>query len=161
MDGIDLLERQHREALGLIARLEGEAAQHDDARRALFEQLQDALTLHTKIEEEVFYPVLEQFAETRALVAESYKEHQQVDELLARMSDAAQTSDANWPQLLDELRRAVTHHVDEEEQQLFPQARRLLSRDRLEEMTREMRGVRTHQSERDQLIYPAARFGVR
>src|ERR1041384_3057310 len=151
MDAIDLLKQQHKEAMSLMQRLEGDAAQRAGAHSEAFEQLKDALTLHTKIEEEGFYPALEQFAETSALVKESYAEHRQVDQLLERMSGAEQTTPADWPQLLVELKSAVVHHVDEEENKLFPLAIRLLARDRLQEMTREMRGVQTHQSARDQL----------
>jgi iron-sulfur cluster repair protein YtfE (RIC family) len=159
MDAIDLLKQQHREALSLLERLEGTAARRSSARSELFEQLRDALTLHTKIEEEVFYPALENFTETSALIKESYAEHRHVDELLERMSSAEQANNTDWPQLLAELKRAVTHHVDEEENQLFPQAARLLTRDQLADMTNEMRGIRTRQSSEDQLIYPAARLG--
>lgn len=173
MDAIELLTKQHREAQDMIARLTSETETGDASRRELFEPLKDALALHTRMEEEVFYPELELFDETRTLVEESYKEHRRVDQLLTRMSGAVSGgadesargggesagADSGWREMLAELRDAVTHHVEEEEAELFPRAARLLAHDRLRDMGYEMRRFETGQSERDQLIYPASRVG--
>jgi iron-sulfur cluster repair protein YtfE (RIC family) len=164
LDAIELLTKQHREAQDMIARLAGDEA-GGEARRELFAQLKDALTLHTRMEEEVFYPELEDFEETRALVEESYEEHRRVDQLLRRMSEASERAagetgvSSDWQEMLAELRDAVTHHVAEEEGEMFPRAAKLLKPDRLRDMGLEMRRVETGQSESDQLIYPASRIG--
>ncbi|MCA1816425.1 MAG: hemerythrin domain-containing protein [Acidobacteria bacterium] len=163
LDAIELLTKQHREAQAVIERLSANAQVSDGERRALFEELRDALKLHTKIEEEVFYPALEDFDETRALIDESYKEHERVKQLLKRMGSAGEGATregergGDWSSMLAELREAVAHHVGEEENDLFPHAARLLSPGRLREMGYEMRRYKTGQSEEDQLIYPAFR----
>jgi hemerythrin superfamily protein len=142
----------------MIARLAGGKEAGGEAGRELFGQLKDALTLHTRMEEEVFYPELEDFEETRALVEESYEEHRRVDQLLRRMSEAGGES-SDWQGMLAELRDAVTRHVSEEEGEMFPRAAKLLKPDRLRDMGYEMRRIETGQSESDQLIYPASRIG--
>lgn len=171
LNAIELLTKQHREALGMIERLSAGAQTGDGERRALFEELKDALKLHTKIEEEVFYPALEDFDETRAIIDESYKEHGRVDQLLKRMGgggeraseggERGETAGAafDWRALLGELRDAVAHHVGEEENDLFPRAARLLPPEQLRDMGYEMRRYKTGQTEEDQLIYPASRVG--
>ena len=173
MDAIELLTKQHREAQDMLARLTGDAELSRGARRELFAQLKDALTLHTKMEEEVFYPELQRFDETRPLVEESYEEHRRVDQLLRRVGDAGGPGPGGKARRgragaaagsgrrgeLAELRDAVTHHVDEEENGLFPRAAKLLAADRLRDMGYEMRRLETGQSEKDQLIYPASRLG--
>ncbi|MDQ3906823.1 MAG: hemerythrin domain-containing protein [Acidobacteriota bacterium] len=170
LNAIELLTKQHREAQGMIERLTGDATMSDEERRALFEELKEALKLHTKIEEEVFYPALEDFDETRAIIDESYREHERVDRLLRRMGrteeGAAGERDretagaaTDWRALLGELRDAVAHHVGEEENDLFPRAARLLTPESLRDMGYEMRRYKTGQSEEDQLIYPASRVG--
>jgi iron-sulfur cluster repair protein YtfE (RIC family) len=165
LDAIELLTKQHREAQEMIARLAGEEA-GGESRRELFGQLKDALTLHTRMEEEVFYPELEDFEETRALVEESYDEHRRVDQLLRRMSEASARAEgetgvesSGWRSMLAELRDAVAHHVGEEEGQMFPRAAKLLKPGRLRDMGLEMSRFETGQSESDQLIYPASRIG--
>jgi iron-sulfur cluster repair protein YtfE (RIC family) len=165
LDAIGLLTKQHREAQEMIARLAGDEA-GGGAKRELFAQLKDALTLHTRMEEEVFYPELEDFDETRALVEESYEEHRRVDQLLRRMSGAGGRAggetgagSSDWQGMLAELRDAVNHHVGEEEGEMFPRAAELLKPDRLRDMGYEMRRFETGQSESDQLIYPASRVG--
>jgi len=168
MDAIELLKHQHEEALGMIARLKSDEEMTEGSRLELFDKLKEALTLHTKMEEELFYPALEHFEETRSLVAESYQEHRRLDQLLQKMSGlkggrsseaATNQGSVDWPSLLDELRTDVMHHVSEEENELFPKARKLLTRDRIQEMGDRMRGVQTGQSKIDQLIYPARRVG--
>jgi iron-sulfur cluster repair protein YtfE (RIC family) len=161
LDAIELLTKQHREAQEMLARLAG-----GEAKRELFGQLKDALTLHTRMEEEVFYPELEDFEETHALVEESYDEHRRVDQLLKRMSEASERAagetgveSSDWRGMLAELRDAVTHHVNEEEGEMFPRAAKLLKPDRLRDMGFEMKRLQSGQSESDQLIYPASRIG--
>ena len=66
---------------------------------------------------------------------------------------------SGWQGMLAELRDAVTHHVAEEEGEMFPRAAKLLKPDRLRDMGLEMRRFETGQSESDQLIYPASRIG--
>ncbi len=170
MDAIELLKHQHRDALNMIARLRAEDEMGEGERLELFDRLKEALSLHTRMEEELFYPALEHFKETRELVAESYQEHQQVDRLLQKMAALGSSEGperrlknnepgGDWQSLLDELAADVTHHVEEEENELFPKAQGLLTPDRIQEMGYEMRGIRTGQSKTDQLIYPASRLG--
>jgi iron-sulfur cluster repair protein YtfE (RIC family) len=164
LDAIELLTKQHREAQEMLARLAGDEA-GGEAKRELFGQLKDALTLHTRMEEEVFYPELEDFEETHALVEESYDEHQRVDQLLRRMSEASERAagetgvGSDWQGMLAELRDAVNHHISEEEGEMFPRAAKLLKPDRLRDMGFEMKRLQSGQSESDQLIYPASRIG--
>jgi hemerythrin-like domain-containing protein len=159
LDAIELLTKQHAEAQDMLARLAADAQADEGARGELFGQLKDALTLHTGMEEEVFYPELEHFGETRALVEGSYEEHRQVKQLLDRMAGGGETDGADWRRLLGELRAAVARHVAEEEGELFPRAAKLLTPERLRDMGYEMRRLETGQSESDQLIYPASRVG--
>ena len=117
MTATEILKNDHKEAMGLIERLEstntGSGA--GGTKEELFGKLRDALKLHTKEEEQVFYPALENFDETRDLIKESYKEHRKVDQLLADMNPAA----GDFADRLSELRRNIEHHVDEEEGEMF------------------------------------------
>jgi len=155
MTAIDLLMNDHKEAMGMIEQLENSdmeqletAAKDTTAVRSkedLFNKLKNALTLHTQLEERVFYPALESFDETHDLVQESYQEHQDVDDLLNEMAGLSPT-DEEWMDMLTELKDSLEHHVDEEEHEMFPKAEKLLGQNKLQDMGRqmqEMKGGRT------------------
>ncbi|HKC65721.1 MAG TPA: hemerythrin domain-containing protein [Pyrinomonadaceae bacterium] len=161
MTAIEILKKDHRDALDLIGQIENIG---DDAgaesRVKLFDDLKEALTLHTRAEEKIFYPELEDLSETRALIDESYKEHRKVSEILSRM-DAIKTeqTSSQWKRLFNELKQNVEHHVQEEESILFPKAEKLLSHTELRDMFLEIERMKSHQSLNDSLIYPSHRTG--
>jgi hemerythrin superfamily protein len=136
MTATEILKQDHREAMGLFERLEGtgEASGPGGSKDELFNQLKGALTLHTKLEEQIFYPALEDFDETRDLIEEAHREHRKVDQLLAETNPAA----GDFTGKLSELRRNVEAHVEEEEGEMFPKAEQLLGQPRLQEMGRRM-----------------------
>jgi hemerythrin superfamily protein len=127
MNITDLLREDHRLAENLIAQLEG-GADHET-----FGKLKNALTIHTQIEEDIFYPALEEFDETEDLIDEAYEEHNDVDALLEEMGATEIPSD-DFEDLLVQLKDAINHHVEEEENQIFPLSERLLGENTLEEM---------------------------
>lgn len=132
MNATELLKNDHKEALAIVEQLENGGDGAPDM--ALFNQLRSALKLHTKLEEKFLYPALQNFDETRDQVEEAYEEHKEVDELLARMS----TPGEDWNDQLDELKDDLEHHIEEEENDMFPKAQSLLGQSQLEEMGRQM-----------------------
>jgi hemerythrin-like domain-containing protein len=131
MEITELLKEDHREAEGLIAELE------NGGDRETFNKLQNALKLHTQIEEAIFYPALEDFDETDGLVSEAYSEHDDVDELLETMSQTDPQSE-DFQDYLSDLKDSIEHHVEEEENELFPLAEEILGADTLEQMGERM-----------------------
>ena len=127
MNITELLREDHREVESLIAQLEG-GADHET-----FGKIKNALKMHTKIEEEILYPAMEDFDETEELVDESYQEHDEVDKLLVEMSGTESQSE-EFQDLLAQLKDSIEHHVEEEENELFPNAESLLGAETLEEM---------------------------
>ena len=144
MIATEILKQDHREAMGLIERLESinEGSGAGGSKEELFGKLKNALKLHTKLEEQIFYPALENFDETRDLIKESYKEHREVDQLLAEMNPTA----GDFADKLSELRGDIEHHVKEEEGEMFPKAEQLLGQSRLREMGRQMDEMKRGQS---------------
>lgn len=134
LDAIELLEAQHREAERLFQQI-GRGANGRDVRPALLE-LADILTTHASIEEKHFYPAARAQG-TEELVDHSYDEHREVKALLLHLLDADPADEDFAPQL-EELQGLVESHVIEEEGQLFPKVRGLLSADQLEGLAQEM-----------------------
>ncbi|MCA1573712.1 MAG: hemerythrin domain-containing protein [Acidobacteria bacterium] len=126
MTAIELLKNDHREVLSMIEQLEntGEGATAS-SRIEVFNKLKGALTLHTKLEEQFFYPALENFDETRNLIKESYKEHREVDELLTKMS--GQSDD--WEDQLSELKSTSSTTWTKKRTKCFRRLRSCSARD--------------------------------
>lgn len=99
----------------------------------LFKELYTELELHAKVEEDVVYPVFKKYEETRKIVEESVREHKEIDTLLSEIK-GMRPDDEKWMGKLGELQRKVEHHVNEEEQQLFPQGRKVISEERLQQL---------------------------
>lgn len=141
MNITELLAEDHREAESLIAELEGGGDSET------FTKLKNALTLHSQIEEEIYYPALEDFEETEELVDEAYQEHSDVEQLLSDMS-AAEPDSEEFQDLLFQLKESVNHHVEEEEGEIFPLSERLLGEETLEQMGNEMSKMKSGSTSR-------------
>ena len=144
MTATEFLRTQHREALALIDQLQdGNGKRLDTASLQLFGKLKSALVFHTAVEEQVFYHELANNEATKDLIHDAYTEHRAVDELLVKLSVA---SPSQWPNHLAELRSEISHHVDEEENDLFPKAERLLGQSKLAEIGRQMAQIKKGKS---------------
>lgn len=139
MNITEMLKEDHREVESLIAQLEGAAD------RETFGKLKKAITMHTQIEEGILYPALEDFDETGEQIEESYQEHDDVDQLLEDMS-STDLQGEEFQDLLSELKESIEHHVQEEENQLFPNAENLLGTETLEEMGQTADGMKNDSS---------------
>jgi hemerythrin-like domain-containing protein len=137
MNALDLLKKDHQEAARLMDQIETAADGGQNSGVELFNQLKNALTLHTRIEEQVFYPALENHQETRDLVKEAYTEHDEVKNLLSEISGLSPSSN-DFINKLTELRDNVEHHVEEEENEMFPKVKQVLSLNQIDEIGRRM-----------------------
>jgi iron-sulfur cluster repair protein YtfE (RIC family) len=99
----------------------------------VFEQIKMELDLHTHIEEKIFYPALEKPRQTHDLTLEAYEEHDVVKKLLREMS-RAKSADEEWQAQAKVLQENVEHHVEEEENELFPKASAALGEEQIEEL---------------------------
>jgi hemerythrin superfamily protein len=96
------------------------------------------LTVHTEIEERVFYPAVRaRGGKCAELVKEGIEEHRQADRLVAELAGLDPT-DATFDETMRELVEAVEHHASEEETELFPRVRESFGDDRLTALGREL-----------------------
>jgi hemerythrin superfamily protein len=130
VNAIDLLEQQHREVKALFAKY-GKAASVD-AKRRLFEQIADDLAVHAAIEEKHFYPATRS-ARTEDVLQEAVEEHLQAKRLIADLLEL-EVEDAQFDAKMRVLEEEIEHHVEEEEDELFPQVRNLLADDELDDL---------------------------
>jgi hemerythrin superfamily protein len=124
-DVVAKIEHDHREVEDLFAEFE----QSED--RAIAMQICDELEAHTAAEEAEVYPVIAEVADEE-MTEHAEEEH---DEAKALIRQIRATSDADeLRSLVGELKAAIAHHVAEEESEMLPMARDLLTEERLEEL---------------------------
>lgn len=138
-DAISLLKADHRKVESLFSRLS--SAQDAKRREQLLDQIKQELEVHTAIEEDIFYPAFKEAAakkEDRRMFHEAVEEHHAVDVVLpdVQRADPASESFAGRAKVLKEI---VEHHVEEEESEMFPRARKLLSTQELRELGARMK----------------------
>ncbi|HYP27991.1 MAG TPA: hemerythrin domain-containing protein [Blastocatellia bacterium] len=143
MNALELLKHDHQEAMSMMDQLEmdDQGDGSGQSKMTVFNQLKQALTLHTRMEEQLLYPALQNNEQTSDIITESYEEHQTVDEILAEMSGLS-PSNSDFLTKLAELRENVEHHVEEEENEMFPKAEQILGQHRLQEMGDQMQQMK-------------------
>ena len=122
LDAIALLKQDHRTVEDLFAKFE--KASGDGRKQKLAEEICLELSVHTKIEEEIFYPACEGKVE-EDLLKEAYVEHDAAKMLIAQII-AGGPSDEYYDSKVTVLQEEIEHHVEEEEKRmegLFSQAR--------------------------------------
>jgi hypothetical protein len=121
-DAIALLKADHREVEDLFAKFE--AAKGTGAKRRLAKEIRAELTVHTILEEEIFYPACKDVVE-EDLVSEAYVEHDGAKVLIAEI-EAADPGEDFYDAKVKVLSEQIEHHVEEEEKRsegMFSQAR--------------------------------------
>ncbi|HSW51129.1 MAG TPA: hemerythrin domain-containing protein [Bryobacteraceae bacterium] len=102
-------------------------------REELFGALKEALIKHAHAEEKVFYPPLREKQQAHDIIEEGIHEHHSVEDQLQKMSSIPADSD-DWLDAVQHLKDSVQHHVQEEENEIFPKAEQLLGSQRLDQM---------------------------
>jgi hemerythrin-like domain-containing protein len=90
---------------------------------ALVKQVLQALKVHTRIEEQIFYPAVRKALKDQDLMNEAEVEHDSA-KVLIRQLERMKPGDPKFAATFTVLGEYVNHHVKEEESQMFPKARR-------------------------------------
>lgn len=134
INAIDLLEGQHREVEELFTKLE--KARGGEAKRRVFTELADKLAVHATIEERHFYPAVKA-KRTEDILLESLEEHLGIKRVLADLL-AVEPDDETFEAKAKVLKEQVEHHVEEEEDDLFPKVKKLLDEETLIALAQQM-----------------------
>ena len=112
MDAIALLKQDHREVEDLFAQFE--KASGDGSKQKLAEQICLELSVHAKIEEEIFYPACEGKVEDD-LLKEAFVEHDGAKVLITEIIAGGPQADDFYDAKVKVLQEEIEHHVQEEE----------------------------------------------
>ena len=116
-DAITLLKDDHRKVESLFEKVK---ANEDGNNVATFKKIKEELDMHAHIEETIFYPHLMDKGdkELKKIVREGIEEHTQVKDLLAELAEMSDSP--TFKAKLKVLMENVEHHVEEEEDEMFP-----------------------------------------
>lgn len=127
-DPISMLEQDHRKVEQLFAQY------RSSQDPTIAEQICTELQVHTTIEEDVVYPVVKKdVPEGKELEQEAEKEHEEVEGLIKQVQKVGY-DDPSVPGLIQKIEEGVTHHVEEEESEMFPKLRESITGTKLTEL---------------------------
>jgi hemerythrin superfamily protein len=132
----DVILEDHAKARRMLEELCAAGEDEGERRTALFADFKAELMIHQHVEEAVFYNPLQDIEETRPDALEAINEHHIVDTLLEELDDMPKDND-RWTAKLGVLRELVEHHMKEEEDDLFDNAKKVVDDDLATRMAEE------------------------
>jgi iron-sulfur cluster repair protein YtfE (RIC family) len=139
---MDLLKTEHQHILVLLDEYEGLSSTDITTKARLFDEIGRELTLHARIEETLFYPLIQELTKRNGqnMVKRALLEHHGIQSLLAELSTMS-PENQRFDQRMQDLRESLERHLHLEERLMFPAARSL-SLKALDEVAREMHVLR-------------------
>jgi hemerythrin superfamily protein len=139
MHALELLKEDHQKVQDLFDQVK--ATENEKQHKQLYKKIKVELEAHTYAEEKVLYPTLKKDEEFKDQVLEAIEEHMQVKTLIRdieRLADGSERFDAKLKVLIDN----VEHHVEEEEEELFPKVEARFSEEDLETLGAELEAAK-------------------
>jgi iron-sulfur cluster repair protein YtfE (RIC family) len=134
MKATSLLEKQHRKVETILKKLG--SGKGDTS--ALLRELADDLAAHMAIEQQIFYPAVRSMK--KDLIAESFEEHALAELALKRLLATSPTAES-FKAKVTALKELIEHHVEEEEEELFPAVEKKIDEGELENLGKRMKAA--------------------
>src|ERR1700750_1801437 len=115
-DACTLLDEDHNQVFRLFEQYK--AAHDGNRQQVLASHICRELLVHMQIEEEIFYPAFQQATGDQPTLKDAQKEHNEARGMIARIQGDRQNA-----RLMLELEDAIRHHVNDEREKMFPEAR--------------------------------------
>ncbi len=123
-DAISLLMDDHKKVKKLFKEFEKLAKADDiDGKVEIANHICEELTIHAMIEEEIFYPAARSAIKDDDLLNEAEVEHATAKDLIAQIQEMA-GDDPMYDATVKVLSEYINHHVEEEEGEMFPKAKK-------------------------------------
>lgn len=119
-DAISILKADHKLVDGLFKQYED--AKTDKKKKELVDEICKELTIHAKVEEEIFYPAVQAALKDHELVPEAMVEHGSLKDLIAAVKGKQPEGDM-YDAKIKVMSEYVKHHVKEEEKEMFPEVK--------------------------------------
>jgi hemerythrin superfamily protein len=120
-DVLSILSEDHRRVQELFKQFEKMRTHKngEDKMKELVTQICVELTVHSKVEEEVFYPVAREVIKDQEITDEAYVEHAGAKELIQQLQ-SMKPGDEYYDAKVIVLEEYINHHIKEEEEKIFP-----------------------------------------
>jgi len=141
MNAIQLLKDDHKKVKGLLAELVATTSRGTKKRSQLLARIAEELRVHVAIEEEIFYPAFKAAGEKTdddTMYFEALEEHRAAGELVLPDLEKTELASDKFSGRAKVLKELIEHHADEEEKEMFPRARKLLSAAELKALGEQM-----------------------
>ncbi|WP_339481802.1 MULTISPECIES: hemerythrin domain-containing protein [unclassified Pseudomonas] len=140
MNAIDLLKADHERVKAILTQLSESTERAVKKRTDLLAKLEMEISIHTRLEEEILYPAFKQAGgkDEAEMYYEAKEEHRTVDSLVLpdlKATDPTQPEFAGRVKVVKEL---LEHHIEEEEKEMFPHAKKLLGKAKLDTLGADM-----------------------
>lgn len=124
-DAIALLVEDHKKIRKLFKDFEKlkEVDGSDEAKVALATKICSELTVHAQVEEEILYPAVREAIDDDDLMDEAEVEHTGAKDLISQLKDM-KPGDDHYDAKVTVLGENIEHHIDEEEGEMFPEAKK-------------------------------------
>lgn len=120
-DAVAMLKADHKKVSGLFEEFEKSRAA--TVKKRLVAQICLELTVHTTLEEEIFYPAVKAALKDHELVPEANVEHASVKDLIAQVEGVEPDGEV-YDARVKVMGEFVKHHVKEEQNEMFPKAKK-------------------------------------
>ncbi|MDQ3202044.1 MAG: hemerythrin domain-containing protein [Pseudomonadota bacterium] len=140
MNAIDLLKADHERVKAILTQLSESTERGVKKRTDLLAKLEMEITIHTRLEEEILYPAFKKAGgkEQDIMYYEAKEEHRTVDALVLPDLKKTDPGSLEFSGRVKVVKELLEHHIEEEEEEMFPQAKKLLGNATLEELGAEM-----------------------
>lgn len=135
MDLFDMLRQDHEQVKQIMEQIRNTDESKEKEREERFASLKKALLPHMMAEEIAYYPLLEREPEAQDLALEAVEEHRAAQALL-RQLDAQPAGNKIWAARFKVMMESIHHHIEEEEGQVFPMTRKVLSQTVISDIAR-------------------------
>ena len=140
MNAIDLLKADHERVKAILTQLSESTERAVKKRTDLLAKLEMEISIHTRLEEEILYPAFKQAGgkEEAQMYYEAKEEHRTVDSLVLPDLKATDPSTPEFSGRAKVVKELLEHHIEEEEKEMFPHAKKLLAKAKLDALGAEM-----------------------
>lgn len=142
MDIFEAIERDHEMMLAISRDLVDSDAKKADKRRERLADLRTALIAHEHAEEQIFYPALIDAGLDKQMMFGAYEEHRVASSVLEDLEQLP-VENERWTARMKVLHELIEQHIEEEEDEIFDEARDIIDDIRATDMARQFEEVRT------------------
>ncbi len=133
----EMLKKDHDNVKELFEQIQEDGEMEMEDREDLFSKIEQELEIHMEGEERFFYPALKESDEAQEKALEAYEEHHVAKTVLEEASDMDK-DDERWEAKIKVLNELIDHHIQEEEGEVFRIAKKVLDKQQIQEIARQI-----------------------